>query len=128
MLASYEGQPAASLALLCGSATNQDGRSSGLTAPNGPSQRALLAAALQQAGLSPAALAAVAVHGTGTPLGDPIEVGALAQTFSSLAGPALVSNKSCFGHTEGAAGGPWLSVCSCEPQAQPLLMCSGLQA
>lgn len=56
----------------------------------------------------------ISVHGTGTPLGDPIEVGALAQVMSRKANdsvqsasapvPAMLSNKSCFGHTEGAAG------------------------
>lgn len=53
----------------------------------------------------------MAVHGTGTPLGDPIEVGAVGQglaaaSASSAQGRAvsMVSNKACFGHTEGAAG------------------------
>ncbi len=55
-----------------GSAINQDGRSSSLTAPNGPSQNALITAALAAAELAPADMAAIAVHGTGTPLGDPI--------------------------------------------------------
>jgi acyl transferase domain-containing protein len=50
----------------------QDGRSSSLTAPNGPSQQGLIAAALQRAGLAAAQVAAVTIHGTGTPLGDPI--------------------------------------------------------
>ena len=50
----------------------QDGRSSSLTAPNGPSQQALIAAALQRSGLAAAQVASVAIHGTGTPLGDPI--------------------------------------------------------
>ena len=51
----------------------------------------------------------MSVHGTGTPLGDPIEVGALGQGLSgaALARPlTMLSNKSCFGHTEGAAGKP----------------------
>ena len=59
-------------------------------------------------GLVPGQLAYVAVHGTGTPLGDPIEVGALG---AALAGPGgqphhamLGSVKSCYGHTEGCAG------------------------
>jgi acyl transferase domain-containing protein len=51
----------------------------------------------------------VSIHGTGTPLGDPIEVGALGQGFGAASaradGPmALLSNKSCYGHTEGTAG------------------------
>ena len=88
----------------------QDGRSSGLTAPNGPSQSALIRTALASGGLAPPAVWAVSVHGTGTPLGDPIEVGALGQGLSYAAGASsgrpltLLSNKSCFGHTEGAAG------------------------
>ena len=55
-----------------GSAINQDGRSSSLTAPNGPSQTGLILAALHAADASAAAVAGMAVHGTGTPLGDPI--------------------------------------------------------
>ena len=55
-----------------GSTVNQDGRSSSLTAPNGPSQRSLILDALQAAELEPERIAGIAVHGTGTPLGDPI--------------------------------------------------------
>lgn len=85
----------------------QDGKSSGLTAPNGPSQATLLKAALSVAAASPADMRLVSVHGTGTPLGDPIEIGALGQGFGARSGRsplAVISNKSCFGHTEGAAG------------------------
>jgi hypothetical protein len=104
------------LAVVRASAVNQDGQSSGLTAPNGPSQTKLVLNALRQGGLAAAALRFVAVHGTGTPLGDPIEVGALGQAVrsiqhssgSSAAAAAmplvLGSVKSCYGHTEGAAG------------------------
>ena len=60
------------MVLVQGSAINQDGRSSSLTAPNGISQQALIATTLQAAGLAPAAICCLAVHGTGTPLGDPI--------------------------------------------------------
>ena len=66
------------LALLHGSSVNTAGRSSGLTAPSGPAQQRLLAAALSAAAagsggrLGPANLACLSVHGTGTPLGDPI--------------------------------------------------------
>ena len=57
-----------------GSVVNQDGRSSSLTAPNGPSQRELILATLHVAELDPERLAGIAVHGTGTPLGDPIGI------------------------------------------------------
>ena len=66
------------LAVLRGSAINQDGRSAGLTAPNGPAQTALIKAALNSAGLGPDDIDYVEAHGTGTPLGDPIEWHALA--------------------------------------------------
>ena len=53
-------------------------------------------------------VSAVAVHGTGTPLGDPIEVGALGQGLKRAAGDSgsilVLSNKACYGHTEGTAG------------------------
>ncbi len=55
-----------------GSTVNQDGRSSSLTAPNGPSQRELILTTLYTARVEPERIAGIAVHGTGTPLGDPI--------------------------------------------------------
>ena len=86
-------------AIVRGSAVNQDGRSSSLTAPNGPSQQALVAACLQEAELEATAVSLVAVHGTGTPLGDPIEVGALGGVLKSGGGNpqrlTLSSNKVC---------------------------------
>ena len=69
------------LAVVRGSAVNQDGRSGGLTAPNGPAQEAVIRAALAAAGVAPAAVGYIEAHGTGTPLGDPIEVGALGAVF-----------------------------------------------
>jgi hypothetical protein len=95
------------LAVLAGSAVNSAGRSSGLTAPSGPAQQRLLVAAFAARGSSPADVDLLAVHGTGTPLGDPIETGAIG---AALAGPpraaplVLASSKACYGHTEGAAG------------------------
>jgi Beta-ketoacyl synthase, C-terminal domain len=59
------------------------------------------------AGLSPQELAGVVMHGTGTPLGDPIEIGALGEALGSSKGTshlAIGAVKSCYGHTEGAAG------------------------
>merc|ERR1719191_1266726 len=62
---------------LRGSALNQDGRSSNLTSPNGPSQQAVVLTALAEAQVSPSTLDFLETHGTGTELGDPIELGAL---------------------------------------------------
>ena len=96
------------LGLIRGSAINHDGRSSGLTAPNGPSQEAVIKAALTQAGLRPEDLSYVETHGTGTVLGDAIELGALGAVFGakSEAGLELMigSVKTNIGHLEAAAG------------------------
>ncbi|BDA51457.1 probable inactive phenolphthiocerol synthesis polyketide s at N-terminal half [Coccomyxa sp. Obi] len=107
----------AMLAVMCSSAVNQDGRSSSLTAPNGPSQQArqflfylqaLVSACLLGASLGAETVRYVAVHGTGTPLGDPIEVGALGSALGQHGSKqgllTLGSNKACYGHTEGTAG------------------------
>ncbi len=94
-------------ALIRGSALNQDGRSSGLTAPNGRAQEALIRGALANARVNPGDIDYVEAHGTGTPLGDPIEVKALNETYGQReAGRPLyvASVKTNIGHLEAAAG------------------------
>ncbi len=97
------------MAVIRGSAINHDGRSSGLTVPNGLAQQDVIRLALADAGgLTPEQISYVEAHGTGTPLGDPIEVRALAEVLCQNR-PAdhplmLGSVKTNIGHLESAAG------------------------
>ncbi|CAE7415002.1 pikAI [Symbiodinium natans] len=96
-----------------GSMANQDGRSSSLTAPNGPAQQRVINAALGLSGLKGADVSAVECHGTGTALGDPIEVGGLRGTLGDdrLQNLFLMAGKSNVGHLEGGAGALGLQKC-----------------
>lgn len=90
-------------------AVNQDGRSAGLTAPNGLAQQSMHKRALELAGdLKPSDVSVIETHGTGTSLGDPIEVGAIKAVYGNDDGResplVLGAVKSNVGHLEAAAG------------------------
>jgi malonyl CoA-acyl carrier protein transacylase len=95
-------------AVIRGTAINQDGLTNGITAPNGLSQQAVIRQALEKAGLQPADISYIEAHGTGTALGDPIEVNALKAVFMKdhpQTHPCwLTSVKTNIGHLETASG------------------------
>ncbi|OZD07468.1 polyketide synthase [Rhodococcus sp. 06-221-2] len=96
------------LAVIAGSAINQDGRSNGLLAPNPDAQADALRFAYRDAGINPSGVDYIEAHGTGTILGDPIEADALGRVVGrgrDADKPALLgSAKTNFGHLESAAG------------------------
>ncbi|MEX2601917.1 MAG: type I polyketide synthase [Balneolaceae bacterium] len=96
------------LGLIRGSAVNQDGSSGGLTVPSGPSQEAVVRQAMANGNVDPSHVNYIEAHGTGTPLGDPIEIGALASVFGkyrSVDQPLRIGSvKTNMGHLEAGAG------------------------
>jgi acyl transferase domain-containing protein/acyl carrier protein len=95
-------------AVVRASAVNHDGPSSGLTVPNGPAQEEVIRDALKNAGVDPLDVGYVECHGTGTSLGDPIEVNSLMNVYCqnrSEDQPLLIGSvKTNIGHLEAAAG------------------------
>lgn len=95
-------------AVICGGAMNNDGASSGLTVPNGKAQKAVIEDALKNCGLKPGDVNYLEAHGTGTALGDPIEIKALTDVFGSDSArqqPLILGAvKGNLGHLETAAG------------------------
>lgn len=95
-------------ALIRGSAVNQDGRSNGITAPNGLAQQECIRLALEDAGVQPSEVSYFETHGTGTPLGDPIETEAMKAVMvdgRDEETPLIIGSvKTNIGHLESAAG------------------------
>ncbi|MGH3580787.1 MAG: type I polyketide synthase, partial [Mycobacterium sp.] len=112
-------------AVIRGSAVNQDGASGGLTVPNGVAQQRVITEALDRAGLAPGDVDYLEAHGTGTSLGDPIEVQAAAAALGKGRTPdqplLIGSAKTNIGHLEAAAGiaGVLKVVLSLENQELP---------
>ncbi|MGR9105453.1 MAG: type I polyketide synthase [Gammaproteobacteria bacterium] len=93
------------LAVIRGSAVNHDGRSSGLTVPSGPSQQKLIREALANAKIEADQVGYIETHGTGTILGDPIELEALNEVFGNRPEALIIGSvKTNIGHLEAAAG------------------------
>ena len=96
------------LGVVRATACNQDGKTSGMTAPNGPSQMECIRKALGQARVKPEQVSYIEAHGTGTPLGDPIEVSALNGVLGNRPEGSLpchmASVKGNIGHLETASG------------------------
>ncbi|MGA8164524.1 MAG: SDR family NAD(P)-dependent oxidoreductase, partial [Waddliaceae bacterium] len=95
-------------AIIRGSGVNYDGKTNGITAPSGVSQTALLKSVYHTHHIDPEEIDYIVTHGTGTKLGDPVEINALNDAFKEQTQKqnycALTSTKSQFGHTFAASG------------------------
>jgi len=101
------------IAILIGCSANQDGRSASMTAPHGPSQQDVIRSSMREGGLLANMITIAECHGTGTALGDPIEVGALRGVMGSKRQAPILktSAKTNIGHLEAAAGVAGLIKC-----------------
>jgi polyketide synthase PksN len=95
-------------AVIRGSGINYDGKTNGITAPSGASQSSLLQEVYERYGVNPEEIEYIVTHGTGTRLGDPVEINALSEAFKGYTRRqgfcALTSSKTNFGHTLAASG------------------------
>ncbi|MET0335643.1 MAG: SDR family NAD(P)-dependent oxidoreductase, partial [Rhizobacter sp.] len=96
-------------AVIKGSAINHGGKTHGYTVPNPNAQAAVISQALAESGIAPRAISYIEAHGTGTALGDPIEIAGLSKAFGTYDPQdtqycAIGSAKSNIGHCESAAG------------------------
>lgn len=92
------------LAVVRGTAANQDGHTVNISTPSRSAQTAVYRAALHAAGVDAASIGMVEAHGTGTPVGDPSEYASLAEVYGVDSPCALASVKTNLGHTQSAAG------------------------
>lgn len=94
-------------AIVRGTAINSNGKTAGISHPSSEGQEALIRHAYQSTGLSPNQTGYVECHGTGTPVGDPLEVAAVSRAFSTPRNedPLLIGSvKTNLGHSEAASG------------------------
>ncbi|MCQ4360128.1 type I polyketide synthase [Mycobacterium gordonae] len=92
------------LAVIKGTAANQDGHTVNIVTPSAEAQEAVYRAALAAGGVDPATVGMVEAHGPGTPVGDPLEYASLAAVYG-IDGPCAVGSvKTNFGHTQSTAG------------------------
>lgn len=92
------------LAVIRGTAANQDGHTVNISTPSATAQTAVYRAALQQAGVDSASIGMVEAHGPGTPVGDPLEFASLSAVYGTDEPCALASVKTNFGHSQSASG------------------------
>ncbi|ORW02254.1 sulfolipid-1 biosynthesis phthioceranic/hydroxyphthioceranic acid synthase [Mycobacterium kyorinense] len=92
------------LAVVRGTALNNDGRTATITAPSRSAQAAAYRAALAVANVDAGSVAMVETHGTGTPTGDPVEFASLAEVYGVDGPCALGAAKTNFGHNQSTAG------------------------
>ncbi|MCV7112580.1 sulfolipid-1 biosynthesis phthioceranic/hydroxyphthioceranic acid synthase [Mycolicibacterium setense] len=92
------------LAVVRGTAANQDGHTVNIATPSDAAQTAVYRAALAAAGVDPVTVGMVEAHGTGTPVGDPIEYSSLAKVYGTDGPCALASVKTNLGHAQAASG------------------------